>query len=54
MVVTVILAVLMGLCILEVVINNLNPTPKMQNVPEEKKFQRTICKTRKMFECTLR
>ncbi len=36
--------------ILDVVINKINPSPKMQDVEEERKISLTICKTRKMYE----
>ena len=36
--------------ILDVVINKLNPYPKMKDVGEERIFPLTICKTRKMYE----
>lgn len=46
---TVALAILMAACIAEVVVNKLNPTPKMNDRGEERNFSRTICKTRKMY-----
>ena len=52
--VVILLTILVLLCVLDVVINKLNPTPKMQDKGEERKFSRTICKTRKMYEYVLR
>lgn len=48
-VVSLLLAILMAACIAEVVVNKLNPTPKMNDRGEEKIFSRTICKTREMY-----
>lgn len=35
--------------ILEAYANVLNPTPKMEDRNEERRFSRTICKTREMY-----
>ncbi len=53
-IVTIVLVVLMAACVTDVVVNKLNPTPKMKNKGEEKFFSRTIRKTRKMYEYVLR
>lgn len=34
---------------LEAYANDINPTPKMEDRNEERKFSKTICKTRDMF-----
>ncbi len=52
--VVILLVILISLCVLDVVINKLNPTPRMKDKEEEKKFSRTICKTKKMYEMCLR
>lgn len=55
MVIAIILVVLMTvLCVVDVVVNKLNPTPKMLDKGEENAFSRTICKTRKMYEYILK
>ncbi len=51
---TIALTILMSACVLDVVVNKLNPTPKMKDEREEEKFSRTICKTRKMYEYVIR
>ena len=49
MAVLVVLVLLMATCVADVVVNKLNPTPKMKGEGEEKTFARTICKTREMY-----
>lgn len=51
---TIVLSILIAACITDVVVNKLNPTPKMEDKGEEDVFSRTICKTRKMYEYVLR
>lgn len=36
--------------VVDVIVNKLNPTPKMQDSNEERNFGRNILKTRKLFE----
>lgn len=50
----ILLAVVIVLCIWEVVVNKLNPIPKMKDKGEEMIFGRTICKTRKMYSAKKR
>lgn len=47
--VAVVWALLMVACVVDVVVNKLNPIPKMKNNGEERVFARTICKTREMY-----
>lgn len=44
-----IIVVVLGPVILEAYRNDINPTPKMKDRNEERKFGKTICKTREMF-----
>lgn len=44
-----VLVLLMAACVVDVVVNKLNPTPKMKGEGEERAFARTICKTREMY-----
>lgn len=53
-VIAIALTILMSACVVDVVVNKLNPTPKMKDEGEEKKFFRTICKTGKMYEYVIR
>lgn len=49
-----VLVLLMAACVADVVVNKLNPTPKMKVEGEEKTFARTICKTREMYSVVKR
>ncbi len=44
-----IIVMVLGPVILETYANDINPTPKMKDRNEERKFSRTICKTREMY-----
>ncbi len=49
-----IIAIVLAPVILEAYGNVINPVPKMEDRNEERKFGKTICKTREMFEVTKR
>lgn len=53
-VVVVVLVLLMAACITDVVVNKLNPMPKIKGEGEERAFARTICKTREMYSVVKR
>lgn len=44
-----IIVMVLGPVILEAYANVINPVPKMEDRSEERRFSRTICKTREMY-----
>ena len=49
-IINIIMIGLISIIIMDVIINSLNPTPKIQDRNEEKLFAKHIIKTRNLFE----
>lgn len=49
--VVILLVILISLCVLDVVINKLNPTPRMKDKEEKKSFPEQYAKPERCMKC---